>query len=43
MTSEVYIGAVGGREGVKLEDQMLITEVRLENVTSYSFYEQLLG
>ncbi|MDE0809794.1 MAG: hypothetical protein OSB69_10775 [Alphaproteobacteria bacterium] len=43
MTSEVYIGPVGGREGVKLEGQVLITEDWFENDTSYSFYERLLG
>jgi Xaa-Pro aminopeptidase len=43
MTWEVYVGAVGGREGVKLEDQVLITEDGLENVAGYGFDEQLLG
>lgn len=30
---EVYVGAVGGHEGVKLEDQVLITESGHENLT----------
>ena len=43
MTAEVYIGAVGGREGIKLEDQVIITEDGFENMTSYPFDERLLG
>jgi Xaa-Pro dipeptidase len=43
MTLEVYICAVGGREGAKLEGQVLITEDGFENGTSYSFYKRLLG
>jgi len=39
---EVYAGEVGGREGVKLEDQVLITEDGYENLTSYPFEERLL-
>ncbi len=39
---EAYIGAVGGNEGVKLEDQVLITETGAENLTSYPFEERLL-
>ena len=31
---EVYAGAVGGREGVKLEDQLLVTETGVENLTN---------
>ena len=30
---EAYVGTVGGREGVKLEDQDLITETGVENLT----------
>ena len=40
---EVYLGAKGGREGVKLEDQVLITETGFENLTRYPFEEKLLG
>jgi Xaa-Pro aminopeptidase len=39
---EVYAGEVGGREGVKLEDQVLITEDGYENLISYPFEEKLL-
>ena len=39
---EVYAGEVGGKEGVKLEDQVLITEDGYENLTSYPFEEKLL-
>ena len=38
MTSEAYIGAVGGAEGIKLEEQVLITETGFE-VMSRSPYE----
>ena len=40
---EVYCGEKGGREGVKLEDQVLITETGYENLTRYPFEENLLG
>ena len=39
---EVYAGEVGGREGVKLEDQVLITEDGYENLISYPFEARLL-
>ena len=39
---EAYVGAEGGREGVKLEDQVLITETGVENLTSYPFEAALL-
>jgi Xaa-Pro aminopeptidase len=39
---EAYIGAVGGKEGVKLEDQIVITENGYENLTKYPFEEALL-
>ena len=39
---EVYAGEVGGKEGVKLEDQVLITEDGYENLTSYPFESILL-
>ena len=38
---EAYIGAVGGREGVKLEEQVLITETGFENLTTCPFDERL--
>lgn len=39
---EVYVGAVGGAEGVKLEDQWLITERGAENLTNLDFDERLM-
>ena len=39
---EVYCGKKDGREGVKLEDQVLITEDGYENLISYPFEERLL-
>jgi Xaa-Pro aminopeptidase len=40
---EAYIGAVGGMEGVKPENQVLITESGVENLTRYPFDERLLA
>ena len=40
---ETYIGAVGGKEGVKLEDQVIITEDGFENLTHYPFETDLLS
>ncbi|MDJ0778577.1 MAG: Xaa-Pro peptidase family protein [Gammaproteobacteria bacterium] len=39
---EVYCGEKDGHEGVKLEDQVLITEDGYENLTRYPFEERLL-
>ncbi|HDM8136720.1 TPA: aminopeptidase P family protein [Vibrio harveyi] len=39
---EAYVGAVGGKEGVKLEDQVIITEDGFENLTNYPFEKELL-
>jgi Xaa-Pro aminopeptidase len=39
---EVYIGEEGGKEGVKLEDQVIITEQGFENLTKYPFESALL-
>ena len=39
---EVYCGEKDGHEGVKLEDQVLITEDGYENLTHYPFEERLL-
>jgi Xaa-Pro aminopeptidase len=43
MCVEVYAGVVGGRDGVKLEDQVLITEEGYENMSSYPFDARLLS
>ncbi len=40
---EAYIGAVGGRDGIKLEDQVLVTETGYENLTKCPFDERLMG
>lgn len=40
---EAYIGAKGGAEGIKLEDQVLITEDGYENLTKFPFDERLLA
>lgn len=40
---EVYCGEKGGREGVKLEDQVLITEDGFENLTKYPFEAVLMS
>lgn len=39
---EAYIGAVGGEEGIKLEEQVLITETGYERLSTYPFEERLL-
>ena len=40
---ESYIGARGGREGVKLEQQVLVTETGVELLSRFPFDEALLG
>ncbi|MCZ6797722.1 MAG: Xaa-Pro peptidase family protein [Gammaproteobacteria bacterium] len=40
---EAYIGAVGGKDGVKLEEQVVITEQGYELMSKYPFEEKLLG
>ncbi len=39
---ESYMGEVGGNEGVKLEQQVLLTETGLELLSTFPFEEQLL-
>lgn len=39
---ESYMGEVGGNEGVKLEQQVLITETGVELLSNYPFEEELL-
>jgi Xaa-Pro aminopeptidase len=40
---ESYIGEVGGREGVKLEDEVVVTERGCERISRFPFDEHLLG
>lgn len=40
---ESYIGAEDGREGVKLEEQVLITETGHERLSTYPYDDRLLG
>ena len=40
---ESYIGRLGGHEGVKIEEQVLITETGREQLSSYPLDERLLG
>ena len=40
---EAYVGAVGGAEGIKLEDQVLVTETGHENLTNCPFDERLIA
>lgn len=40
---ESYCGLVGGKAGVKLEQQVLITETGIEDITSYPYERVLLG
>lgn len=39
---ETYVGRVGGHEGVKLEEQLLITETGVEPLSTYPFEETWL-
>ena len=39
---ESYIGAVGGPEGVKLEQQVLVTDTGIEVMSAYPFDDELL-
>ncbi|MDZ3991316.1 dimethylsulfonioproprionate lyase DddP [Pseudomonas sp. Teo4] len=39
---EAYIGEVGGRDGIKLENQLLVTETGYELLTHYPFEESFL-
>jgi len=40
---ESYMGKVGGREGIKLEQQVLVTETGCEVMTVFPFEERLMG
>ena len=39
---ESFIGIEGGREGVKLEEQVLVTDTGVERLSSYPFEPALL-
>ena len=39
---ESYVGAVGGREGVKLEHQVLVTAKGCELLSKFPFEDELL-
>ncbi len=39
---ESYIGELGGQEGVKLEEQVLVTETGIERLSTFPFEEDLL-
>ena len=43
MCIESYVGAVGERDGVKLEQQVLVTENGCEQLSSYPLDEQLMS
>jgi len=40
---EAYIGEEGGFEGIKLEDQVLITETGHKNLTNFPFEKDLMN
>ena len=40
---EAYIGEEGGLEGIKLEDQVLVTEYGYENLTNFQFEKELIN
>ncbi len=42
LSVESYIGAEGGKEGVKLEEQLLVTKDGVENFSDYPFEDKLL-
>jgi Xaa-Pro aminopeptidase len=39
---EAYVGEVGGNNGVKLEDQVLVTKDGFENMTKFPFESKFL-
>ena len=40
---ESYVGSAGGREGVKLEQQILVTDSGYELLSDMGFDEELVG
>lgn len=43
LSVEVFVGEIGGKEGIKLENEVLITENGHEVLTTYPFDKHLLG
>lgn len=43
LSVESYIGEVGGREGVKLEDQVLITETGIDLMSRFPYEDEFLS
>ena len=43
LSAESYIGEVGGPEGVKLEEEVLITATGSELISRFPYEEELLG
>lgn len=43
LSVECYLGKVGGAFGIKLEDQVLVTDDGVENMTRCPFDEKLMG
>ena len=41
--TESYVGSAGGREGVKLEQQILVTDTGYELLSDISFDDDLLS
>ncbi|BCS19590.1 M24 family metallopeptidase [Aspergillus puulaauensis] len=42
LSVEAYVGEVGGKDGIKLENQLLVTETGYELLTHYPFEESFL-
>ena len=43
LSVESYIGEVGGSEGVKLEEQVLVTADGVQRLSMYPFEDELLA
>ena len=43
LSVESYIGEKGGREGVKLEDEILVTDKGIELLSRFPYEDDLLG
>jgi Xaa-Pro aminopeptidase len=42
LSVKAYVGEVGGKDGIKLETQLLVTETGYELLTKYPFKESFL-